>query len=64
MIPTEIPVTELTDTELDAVSGGFLNALNIINQQNIAVPVGVAVGGGLGSPAAVLQTVGQLNFSA
>jgi hypothetical protein len=25
MIPTEIPISELTDTELDAVCGGFLN---------------------------------------
>ena len=64
MIPTEVPVTELTDTELDGVCGGVLNFLNGIAQVNVAVPIGVAVGGGLGSPAAVLQAVGQLNFSA
>ena len=62
MIPTEIPLSELTDTELDAVCGGILNLGNIVTQTNIAVPIGVAVGG-LGG-AAVLQSVGQLNFSA
>jgi bacteriocin-like protein len=51
MIPTEIiPVTELTDTELNAVSGGNLNI------------AGVAVGGiGAGAAAAVLQALGQAN---
>jgi hypothetical protein len=63
MIPTEIPVTELTDAELDAVSGGILNLGNLINQQNIAVPIGVAIGGGALSPAAVAQFVGQANVS-
>jgi hypothetical protein len=62
MIPTEIPVSELTDTELDAVCGGLANFFNSITQTNVAVPIGVAVGG-LGG-AAVLQSVGQLNFSA
>jgi bacteriocin-like protein len=63
MIPTEIiPVTELTDTELDAVSGGLLNNLNIIPQINIGVPIGVAVGGvGAGSFAAIGQLLGQTN---
>jgi hypothetical protein len=63
MILTEIPVTDLIDTELDAVCGGLLNLGNITNQQNIAVPIGVAIGGGLNSPAAVAQFVGQLNIS-
>ena len=70
MIPTEIiPVTELTNTELDAVSGGLLDNLNIapqINitpQLNIAVPTSVAsaVGIGAGAAAAVLQGLGQGN---
>jgi hypothetical protein len=63
MIPTEvIPVTELTDTELDAVCGGLLNNFNIIPQINIAVPIGVAVGGvGAGSFAAIGQLLGQGN---
>jgi len=64
MIPTEVPVTELTDTELDGVCGGVLNFLNGIAQVNVAVPIGVAVGGLFGSPAAVGQQLGQLNFSA
>jgi hypothetical protein len=38
-----------------------LNLGNIVTQTNIAVPIGVAVGG-LGS-AAVAQLVGQANFS-
>jgi len=64
MIPTEVPVTELTDTELDAVCGGILNFGNAISQQNIAVPIGLAQGGLFASPAAVTQIVGQLNASA
>jgi hypothetical protein len=61
MILTEIPVTELTDTELDAVFGGFLNSLNITPQINVAVPIGVAVGGlGAGSFAAIGQLVSQV----
>ena len=32
---TEMPMTELSDTELDAVSGGFLDFGNIITQTNI-----------------------------
>jgi hypothetical protein len=66
MIPTEIiPVTELTtDTELDAVSGGFLNLANVITQLNVAVPVASAQGGsGAGAAAAILQAVGQANVS-
>jgi len=55
MIPT-IPVRELTDTELDAVSGGSVFTLSAINQQNFANTVGVAV-----NAATVLSaaTVGQ-----
>ena len=36
---------ELTDTELDAVCGGFFDFGNIVTQTNIATQVGVAVGG-------------------
>ena len=66
MIPTEvIPVTELTDTELDAVCGGILNLGNILTQLNVAVPIASAQGGsGANSAAAIAQFVGQLNFSA
>jgi bacteriocin-like protein len=68
MTPTEIiPVTELTDTELDAVSGGLLDHLtlpqlnlNITPQINVAVPTGVSVAV-LGAVAAVQQAVGQGN---
>jgi hypothetical protein len=63
MIPTEVPVTELTDTELDAVCGGILNLGNVVSQQNVAVPIAMATGGGIGSPAAVAQLVGQANVS-
>ena len=53
MIPT---MTELTDKELDAVSGGSGIAASLINQQNFANTVGVAV-----NAATVLSaaTVGQ-----
>jgi bacteriocin-like protein len=71
MVPTEIiPVTELTDTELDAVSGGLLNNLNlnlapqlnlnITPQINVAAQTGVAVAV-LGAVAAVQQALGQGN---
>jgi bacteriocin-like protein len=70
MIPTEIiPVTELTDTELDAVSGGLLNNftialpqlnLNVIPQINVGAQTGVAVAA-LGAVAAVQQALGQGN---
>ena len=69
MIPT---LTELTDTELDAVSGGLLDnlniapqlnittpQLNITSQINLAVPTGVAVG--VFAAAAVQQALGQEN---
>ena len=40
MIPT---MTELTDKELDAVSGGSIITLAALNQQNFATMVGTAV---------------------
>jgi bacteriocin-like protein len=47
-------ITELSDTELDAVSGGFsLNFGNIITQPNIGLNVAL----GLGS--VIQQVVGQ-----
>jgi len=62
-----VAMAELTDTELDAVSGGLLNNLtlpqlnlNITPQINVAVPTGVAVAV-LGAAAAVQQAFGQAN---
>ncbi len=64
-----IPI-ELTDAELDAVSGGLLDNLNIATQLNIApvlditsqinsaATIGVAIAG---IAAAVIQGVGQGN---
>ena len=52
---TEMPMTELGDTELDAVSGGFLDFGNIITQTNIGVNVAL----GLGS--VIQQLIGQTN---
>jgi bacteriocin-like protein len=52
---TEMPMTELSDTELDAVSGGFLDFGNIITQTNIGVNVAL----GLGS--VIEQFVAQAN---
>jgi bacteriocin-like protein len=71
MIPTEIiPVTELTDTELDAVSGGLLNNLNfniapqlnlnVTPQLNVGAQTGVAVAA-LGAAVALTQNLGQGN---
>ena len=58
MIPMrELPMSELTDTELDAVSGGFFDFLNSVTQINTGVQVGVAA---LGS---VVQALGQSNIS-
>jgi len=63
-------MTELTDTELDAVSGGLLDNLNIAPQLNlnvtpqinVGVQTGVAVAGALGAAAAVVQqALGQGN---
>jgi hypothetical protein len=56
-------LTELTDTELDVVCGGFLNGFgNIVTQTNNAVQVGVAIGG-IGGLTNVAQILGQANFS-
>ena len=60
-----IPI-ELTDAELDAVSGGLLDnlqlniapVLNITSQFNFAVTTGVAIAG---IAAAVMQGIGQGN---
>jgi bacteriocin-like protein len=41
---TEMPMTELSDTELDAVSGGFFNFGNIITQTNIGVNLALGLG--------------------
>ena len=63
-------MTELTDKELDAVSGGLLDNLNIATQLNIApvlditsqinsaATIGVAIAG---MAATVIQGVGQGN---
>jgi hypothetical protein len=72
MVPTEIiPVTELTDTELDTVCGGLLNNLNIATtlnitpQINVGVPIGTVVGGVVaGAFAAIGQLLGQAFASA
>jgi hypothetical protein len=69
MIPAEIiPVTELTDIELDAVSGGFLNNLNLAPQLNLNITPQINVGAQtgvavavLGAVAAVQQALGQGN---
>ena len=64
MIPaSELPVNELTDTELDAVCGGFLNNFlnfGIVTQTNTAVPVAVNLGSGASN---IIQAIGQGNFS-
>jgi bacteriocin-like protein len=52
---TEMPMTELSDTELDAVSGGFFDFGNIITQTNIGVNVAL----GLGS--VIQQVIAQAN---
>jgi len=63
MIPMEIPMSELTDTELDGVCGGLLNFnfASPVVQTNTASQVGVAVN--LGGFAAVLQSVRQANIN-
>jgi bacteriocin-like protein len=53
--PIEMQMTELSDAELDAVSGGFLDFGNIITQTNIGVNIAL----GLGS--LIQQVVGQAN---
>jgi hypothetical protein len=55
---TEIPMYELTDAELDTVSGGFFDFLNTVTQVNaIGTQLGVAFGG------AVAQLIQQSNNS-
>jgi bacteriocin-like protein len=63
MTPTEIiPVTELTDTELDAVSGGSTIIASAINQQNFSTQNANAVNVlTLASLANVTQTAVQSN---
>jgi len=59
MIPT---LTELTDKELGAVSGGSSFTLSAINQQNFAQTIGVAVNAVTAASAAtVAQLVTQTN---
>ena len=61
MIPT-IPVTELTDTELDAVSGGSVFTLSAINQQNFSTQTAAAVNAVTAlSAATVAQAAVQTN---
>ena len=57
-------MTELTDKELDAVSGGLsVITLSALNQQNFANTVGVAVNAVTAASAAtVLQAVTQTNL--
>ena len=62
-------VRELSDTELDAVCGGFFNFGNRVTQTNSGQQVGAAVGGnsfitfGNAGNAAVAQWLGQANVS-
>jgi bacteriocin-like protein len=58
---TEMSMHELTDTELDAVSGGLFNFNfgNIVVQPNIGLQVGL----NLFSLADLQQQLGQLNTS-
>jgi bacteriocin-like protein len=61
MNPT-IPVSELTDKELDAVSGGSVITLSAINQQNFLAQTAVAVNAGTAASAAtVTQGAVQTN---
>jgi hypothetical protein len=53
-------MTELTDKELDAVGGGFLNNFITLPQTNINVQVPLAVNVGSGSARAV-SVSGLLN---
>jgi len=62
-------IRELSDTELDAVCGGFFDFGNTVTQLNSAQQVGAAVGGhsfltfGNAGNAAVAQVLGQANLS-
>jgi bacteriocin-like protein len=53
-----IPTTELTDTELDAVSGGFLDFGNPVIQINTGLNLNLAV---LSATGPVAQAIGQAN---
>jgi hypothetical protein len=55
-----IPMTELTDTELDAVCGGILDFGNVIAQNNTATNTALTV---LGVSGATVQAIGQTNTS-
>ena len=55
---TEMPMYELTGTELDAVSGGFFDFGNVVTQLNVVgVQFGLALGG------SVTQVIQQVNES-
>jgi len=56
----ETPVHELTETELDAVAGGFFDFLNTVNQLNAATLIGFNAATLVGG---VVQAVGQSNDS-
>ena len=55
-----IPMTELTDTELDAVCGGILDFGNVIAQNNTAQNLNLGV---LSASGATVQAIGQTNTS-
>jgi bacteriocin-like protein len=54
---TEMPMTELSDAELDAVSGGLLDFLNTVLQSNTAANVNVS------ALSLVQQVIAQSNTS-
>jgi|SoiMethySBSTD1v2_1073268.scaffolds.fasta_scaffold35497_6 bacteriocin-like protein len=54
---TEMQMTELSDSELDAVSGGFLDFLNTVVQSNVGANVNLSV------LSAVTQILAQSNTS-
>ena len=55
-----IEVDELTESELDAVSGGFFDFGNDVTQVNAATLIGFNLLTGIGG---VVQVVGQSNTS-
>jgi len=65
MPASELPVSELADTELDAVCGGFTNISATNIGLNVAAPeVGYVGGHGPSNVANVGQELNQANFSA